>query len=201
LPHREARADPEFLCSLSEFGCNTNTRKFEEISALYSTQMTPVYSGGLVYEYSQEDSNYGLVEISGSSVTERPDFTALQSAYSGTPNPSGDGGYKSSGGASQCPSAAPPAWVVKDNNLPNMPDPAKKYLTQGAGAGPGNSGSGSQNAGTATSGTTPIGAAGSSSSSKAAAANVRVPEMSMVPFVAAVAVVVSAALGGAGFLL
>ncbi|KAI5283262.1 beta-glucanosyltransferase, partial [Ascosphaera aggregata] len=47
---------------LSEYGCNTNTRKFEEVAALYSTKMTGVYSGGLVYEYSQEDSNYGLVE-------------------------------------------------------------------------------------------------------------------------------------------
>lgn len=41
---------------LSEYGCNINTRKFEEVAALYSTQMTAVYSGGLVYEYSQEAS-------------------------------------------------------------------------------------------------------------------------------------------------
>lgn len=49
---------------LSEFGYNAITpRTFQEIEALYSTQMTPVFSGGLVYEYSQGPNNYGLVEI------------------------------------------------------------------------------------------------------------------------------------------
>ena len=86
---------------LSEYGCNTNTRKFEEVSSLYSTDMTGVYSGGLVYEYSQEASNYGLVELSGGSVNELPDFTALMSAFSNTANPQGDGGYNSTGGKSR----------------------------------------------------------------------------------------------------
>jgi len=63
---------------LSEYGCNTNTRKFEEVAALYNTEMTSVYSGGLVYEYSEEPNKFGLVSISGSSVTELPDFAALQ---------------------------------------------------------------------------------------------------------------------------
>ena len=48
---------------LSEFGCNTHKRTFEEIATLYSDQMTSVYSGGLVYEYSDEESNYGLVQF------------------------------------------------------------------------------------------------------------------------------------------
>jgi hypothetical protein len=47
----------------SEYGCNEiMPRVFEEVAALYSNQMT-VISGGLIYEYSQEPSNYGLVEI------------------------------------------------------------------------------------------------------------------------------------------
>ncbi|KAI7558038.1 1,3-beta-glucanosyltransferase, partial [Hortaea werneckii] len=36
---------------LSEYGCITNKRQFNEVSALYSDKMTSVYSGGLVYEY------------------------------------------------------------------------------------------------------------------------------------------------------
>lgn len=44
---------------LSEYGCNTNPpRPFQEVQALYSTsEMASVYSGGLVYEYSEEADN------------------------------------------------------------------------------------------------------------------------------------------------
>jgi hypothetical protein len=190
---------------LSEFGCNTNTRKFEEITSLYSSQMTSVYSGGLVYEYSQEEANYGLVDISGNSVSERPDFAALQSAYKSTPAPSGDGGYKATGSASNCPPAAA-NWAVSSSLLPIMPAGAQKYMTSGAGAGPGNQGTtGSQNAGTASTGLTGSGTSSGSSSattsSKAAAANVRVPEFVIAPFVCAAVVLVSSIVGGAGFLV
>jgi hypothetical protein len=194
---------------LSEFGCNTNTRKFEEIASLYSTDMTSVYSGGLVYEYSQEAANYGLVDLSGSSPSELPDFTALQTAYKNTPNPSGDGGYKTSNPVSNCPSPAA-NWAVSASLLPIMPAGAQKYFTSGAGAGPGNSGStGSQNAGTASTGMTGSGtssssgsaSSGSASPSKGAAASMRAPDFSIAPFVCAAVVVVSSLVGGAGMLL
>ena len=108
---------------LSEYGCNTNTRSFEEVAALYNTEMTGVYSGGLVYEYSQEGNNYGLVTISGSTVTEDPDFAALQSAFKATGNPTGDGGYNSTGGASGCP-AKSATWNVTSDALPAIPSGA-----------------------------------------------------------------------------
>jgi len=187
---------------LSEFGCNTNTRKFEEIASLYSTQMTSVYSGGLVYEYSQEESKYGLVTISGSSVSELPDFAALQSAYTATPNPTGDGGYKTNGQPSQCPPAQGSVWVVNSTDLPAIPAGAVKYMTQGAGPGPGNNGNtGSQNAGTASTGTS-SGTTSSSSSktSKAVAASVRVPEMALAPVMGALTLVLSGLLAGASLL-
>ena len=114
---------------LSEYGCNTNTRQFQEVAALYNTEMTSVYSGGLVYEYSQEPSNYGLVTISGSSVTERPDFTALQSAFKATADPSGDGGYNSTGGASGCP-AQSANWNVTNDALPAIPSAAAAVCPQ-----------------------------------------------------------------------
>ncbi|KKY25093.1 putativebeta-glucanosyltransferase gel1 [Phaeomoniella chlamydospora] len=138
---------------LSEYGCNTNTREFQEVKALYSTEMTGVYSGGLVYEYSEESSNYGLVEIDGDSVSELEDFTALQSAFSDTSNPTGNGGYNSTGGASGCPAYSEPDWLVEDDALPAIPEKAKTYMTEGAGTGPGLSGSGSQNAGSTSTGT------------------------------------------------
>jgi hypothetical protein len=184
---------------LSEYGCNTNKRKFEEVSALYSTQMTPVYSGGLVYEYSQEDNKYGLVQINGADIQELDDFTALQSAYKNTPNPSGDGGYKSDGAPSACP-AASSSWNVTTTDLPAMPAGAQKYFQNGAGQGPGNNGdTGSQTAGTPSTGFGPDTAqsgSSSSTSSKSAAANVRIPELTATPFLAGFIIVASTLLGG-----
>jgi hypothetical protein len=189
---------------LSEYGCNTNTRAFEEVSSLYSTNMTGVYSGGLVYEYSQEDSNYGLVTIDGSTVTERADFTALQNAYAATANPSGNGGYNTTGGASGCPAYSSPNWLVRNDSLPAIPAGAVKYMTQGAGTGPGLTGAGSQNAGGASTGTasagsgqaTATGSSGSSTSSSAAH-SLHVPELSVAPFVCGAIVVLSTFAGAA----
>jgi len=48
----------------SEYGCNeVEPRTFEEVGSIYSTPMTGVFSGGLVYEYTEEDNEYGLVTI------------------------------------------------------------------------------------------------------------------------------------------
>lgn len=195
---------------LSEYGCNTNTRDFGEVTALYSTQMTPVYSGGLVYEYSQEASNYGLVEINGDNVTELTDFNTLEQKFKSTDNPSGDGGYNSTGGASGCPAYSSPNWLVQNDTLPAIPDGAKKYMTQGAGTGPGLSGTGSQNAGGASSGTATAGSGtvtqtGSSSSStstststhSSAAGHLAAPEWSLAPMLCAVVIVLSTLLGAA----
>lgn len=49
--------------------------------------MSSVYSGGLVYEYSEEDSGYGLVKINGDSVTENEDFTELMNQFKSNPSP------------------------------------------------------------------------------------------------------------------
>lgn len=117
--------------------------------------MTGVYSGGLVYEYSEEGSNYGLVNIDGNTVTTNTDFTNLQTQLKNNPAPSGDGGYKSSGAASTCP-ASSDTFELNDftgESLPAIPSGATKYMSQGAGAGPGLTGDGSQNAGGGSSGT------------------------------------------------
>jgi hypothetical protein len=98
--------------------------------------MTGVYSGGLVYEYSQEEHKFGLVTISGSTVSPLPDFQALKAAFAKTPAPAGDGGYRATGAASSCPPSGP-NWPVKNNSLPLIPEAAKQFLTNGAGAGRG----------------------------------------------------------------
>lgn len=66
----------------SEYGCNQVTpRVFDEVQALYGPQMT-VLSGGLVYEWSQEPSNYGLVNISSNGdLYLLTDYDNLQNQY------------------------------------------------------------------------------------------------------------------------
>jgi hypothetical protein len=166
---------------LSEYGCITNNRTFEEVSALYNTEMTSVYSGGLVYEYSEEGSGYGLVTIeSTSSVSELPGFSYLQTALQGTSDPTGDGGYNSTGGASTCP-AKSANWNVTSDALPAIPSAAAALMKTGAGTGAGLTGAGSQNAagtstGTATPGSGAVTATASASGSathKGAATSLR----------------------------
>lgn len=66
----------------SEYGCNKiMPRVFEEVAALYSNQMKAI-SGGLVYEYSQEPSDYGLVVINDNkTVSLRADYDSLQEQF------------------------------------------------------------------------------------------------------------------------
>jgi hypothetical protein len=195
--------------SLSEYGCNIKTRKFEEVKSLYSTDMTGVYSGGLVYEYSEEGTNFGLVTISsdGSSVTEGADFAALKSALAGTASPSGDGGYRSSGSASECPTESK-TWnvTIAADQLPKFPSEASDYLKNGAGDGVGLKGAGSQNSGSKTadlasaaSGAVTSGAAGAAASaSKTGAASAIRPEaFSFAPIVCGMVVLVSTLFGSA----
>ncbi|KAL3425893.1 1,3-beta-glucanosyltransferase [Phlyctema vagabunda] len=139
---------------MSEFGCITNKRTFQEVAALYSTEMTDVFSGGLVYEYSTEGNGYGLVTITNGAITEDEQFTLLQTAYKGTPNPSGTGGATTTKGtASTCPPASAD-WLVDTEALPAIPDAAAKFMSTGAGKGPGLQGKGSQSSGGSDTGST-----------------------------------------------
>ncbi|KAK4609301.1 1,3-beta-glucanosyltransferase gel1 [Fulvia fulva] len=133
---------------LSEFGCITNTREWNEIEALYSPEMTVAYSGGLAYEYTLEANGYGLVEVQNGKVVPNEDFKRLQAAYEATPNPSGDGGARRDRTAPECP-AESEEWQVATTLLPEMPEGAQKFFKDGAGTGPGLSDKdGSQWAGT-----------------------------------------------------
>ncbi|OCL12716.1 glycoside hydrolase family 72 protein [Glonium stellatum] len=133
---------------LSEFGCITNTRKWGEIASLYSTNMTSVYSGGIVYEYTVEPNGYGLVEVGANgNIEPNDDFDRLATAYKKTLNPTGNGGFKENGTPSECPPQRE-GWDVEGTLLPSIPKLAVKYMSQGAGEGPGLKGKGSQWAGT-----------------------------------------------------
>jgi hypothetical protein len=67
----------------SEYGCNVPApRVFTEVPVIYGPLMTPVLSGGMVYEFSQEASNFGLVNINtDGSVDLLPDYATLQKQF------------------------------------------------------------------------------------------------------------------------
>lgn len=139
--------------SLSEWGCIKNRpRKFEELSALMSSQMSSVYSGGIMYEYSKEDNDYGIVTINGDSISKSDEYSLFKSALADNPTPTGSGGAASSSHAAKCP-PKDSTWNVDPSLIPEMPEAANKFMKKGAGSGPGLGGDGSQNAadsGTAT---------------------------------------------------
>ncbi|KAL9027146.1 MAG: hypothetical protein Q9196_004294 [Gyalolechia fulgens] len=215
-PKVDALSNYSIPIFLSEFGCvETKTgRKFGEIPTLYGDKVTPVYSGGLVYEYTKEgdekQQRFGLVEVqSPSDVTELPDFALFQKALQDTPAPNGDGGYKSSGEASQCPSRSD-TWLVDNDGLPAMPPKAKAFFENGAGKGVGLEGEGSQEVGAESTGIAPPGsgavtATGSSPSSTfasagdsvGAASGLRAPDLTIMPLVYGLVVLMSSLLGGA----
>lgn len=128
---------------LSEYGCTTNGRDFGEIEALMSDDMTSVYSGGLMYEYSMESNGFGIVQIKSGKVTELEEYDNFQKALSQYPAPTGSGGAASTTHAVACPSQDS-VWEVDPDILPAMPTTAEKYFTEGAGTGQGLKGKGSQ---------------------------------------------------------
>lgn len=68
----------------SEYGCNNvSPRTFTNVPILYGDDMD-VLSGGLVFEYSQETNDYGLVTINSSTeVTLSEDYNYLALQYAG----------------------------------------------------------------------------------------------------------------------
>ena len=67
----------------SEYGCiEVKPRVWNEVQALYGPEMTPVFSGGIVYEYVLEVNNYGLVSLNANNTASLlTDFDNLQSQY------------------------------------------------------------------------------------------------------------------------
>lgn len=90
-----------------------------------NSEMTGVYSGGLMYEYSQEANKYGIVEISGSTVSELDEYANFKSALSKYPAPTGDGGAASTSHSVACPTSDS-VWMVDPTKIPTIPSAAEK---------------------------------------------------------------------------
>ncbi|KAK6332906.1 hypothetical protein TWF696_002925 [Orbilia brochopaga] len=190
---------------MSEFGCNKFLpRKFPEIESIYSDKMTGVFSGGLVYEWTQEDNKFGLVTVSKDlkSIEPLDDYKNLKAAYQKTKNPTGDGGATlTAGKASACPSKIPGFWDA-ECSLPAMPAKAQEYMNNGAGKVLGFSGPTNQwdTPGPATgSGTSSASAAAKTSGSKSAAP-MALPAVNFAAIASIGSIVVAGLVGGAALL-
>ncbi|KAI5953089.1 gel2 [Candida theae] len=71
----------------SEYGCNeVLPRNFDEVPVLYTNDMIDVFNGGLIYEFTQEANNYGLVEIlRNGDVKLLRDFSQLKHKFDSIP--------------------------------------------------------------------------------------------------------------------
>jgi 1,3-beta-glucanosyltransferase GAS1 len=107
----------------SEYGCIVpKPRLFTEVQAIYGSEMTGVWSGGIVYEYFQETNDYGLVTQVGSSVTPLADYTALSSQLNNiNPTRVQSASYTPSNTAPACPTTATSTWLAA-TNLPPTPN-------------------------------------------------------------------------------
>ncbi|BFZ59567.1 Glycolipid anchored surface protein 4 precursor [Saitoella coloradoensis] len=120
----------------SEYGCiEVTPRIFQEVDALYTENMTTVFSGGLIYEFSMEENGYGIVEIDhdDESVTLLADYEALRTRYAAVPTAVPGPALTRSGGSSSsyatgpsCPDADAYTNINGTNDLPpavdNVPD-------------------------------------------------------------------------------
>lgn len=110
-----------------------------------SDKMTSVYSGGLMYEYSLEESKWGIVKLDGDNeeVEELKEFGNLAKAMKAYPAPTGSGGAAKESHGVECPPKSK-NWEVDPDILPVIPKNALKFMEEGAGKGLGFKGPGSQ---------------------------------------------------------
>lgn len=109
----------------SEYGCNKVTpRGFTEVQAIYSEEMTDVWSGGIVYMYFQEANDYGLVSIDSSGdVKTLTDFNNLKSQLASiSPSLATADSASTSASVTTCPSVGAD-WAAA-TVLPPTPDVA-----------------------------------------------------------------------------
>jgi len=114
----------------SEYGCNVpRTRYFDEVLSLYSTNMTGVFSGGLVYEYSNETNDYGLVVVNygTNTITPLSDWTNYKNKLAqvnGTSSALKLDTYNPTLRTIACPAVNASAWLAAASPLPPAVDAA-----------------------------------------------------------------------------
>ncbi|KAI1336350.1 family 72 glycoside hydrolase [Xylariaceae sp. FL0016] len=109
----------------AEYGCNTvggaEGRLWDDTTALYSDDMTPVFSGGIVYMFHQEENDYGLVEIEDGKATTMKNYDVLQEKLADVaPSSTSMSAYEPTNSPAACPGISD-TWKVAEA-LPPTPD-------------------------------------------------------------------------------
>lgn len=79
----EGFEETPFPVFLSEYGCNeTPERWWNETQSIYGDDMYNTFSGGVVYEWTQEKNDYGLVNITDDGTHIMDDYNRLRDQYS-----------------------------------------------------------------------------------------------------------------------
>jgi 1,3-beta-glucanosyltransferase GAS1 len=121
----------------SETGCNTNRpRLFKDQNAILGPEMNSLWSGAIVYEWIEEQNDYGLISYGppqgnavgdnieggflrkGTPTPVQPDFSNLQAVWK-TLNPKGTpkAAYKPDITAPACPKSTAGGWLL-DGDVP-----------------------------------------------------------------------------------
>lgn len=111
----------------AEYGCNTPNgaagRIWQETTALYSSEMTDVIAGGIVYMYFEEANDYGLVSISSGSAKTLSDYSRLSTVIAKVaPSSTAMSAYTPTNSAAACPTIGT-SWKAADT-LPPTPNNA-----------------------------------------------------------------------------
>ena len=115
----------------SETGCTDSSdtppnRTFTDQTAILGRDMNDRFSGAIVYEWHEEDSNFGLVSYDNSAWTGTPslypDYTALSEQWA-TLTPTGvrKSAYTATGTRKDCPAFSSSTWSISANQaLPTV---------------------------------------------------------------------------------
>ncbi|OJJ46015.1 hypothetical protein ASPZODRAFT_25911 [Penicilliopsis zonata CBS 506.65] len=108
----------------SEYGCNTvQPRTFTNVPVMYGDEMNDWMSGGIVYEYFQDDNDYGLVTISDGAVSTLTDYASFsKEIVTATPTGTNSASYTPTNSAASCPTVGAD-WEAA-SALPPTPDAA-----------------------------------------------------------------------------
>ena len=114
------------------------------MTAIYGPQMNSVLSGTIVYEWIQEDNDYGIIQYPdttfqeglnvsvGSPVPLQPEFGNLQSQWAGlSPTGVSLNHYTPTNSAPECPPTTAGIWDISGNlalpDTPSKQNPSPSY--------------------------------------------------------------------------
>ena len=120
----------------SEDGCNVvRPRTFGDLAAVYGPEMTPILSGSIIYEWTQEANDYGIIEYPDTCIQDdttvpvgvpiplQPEFDNLKSAWAAvSPSSIAASDYDPSTVVMACPATISGTWTIDGNaELPETP--------------------------------------------------------------------------------